>query len=149
MLLITKGETKNWYLTLTEKVTIANPKFLFSFKNRVTELETNVLLTDISAYIDRYNKFAVTEGTTFDLDCGEYNYFVYAQTSSVNTNPLLADELVEEGLFKLLLGTITTTEYEVDLTEKIYEIDAPTQIAYLLLENGGFLFQENGDKIIL
>ena len=149
MLLITKGETKNWYLTLTEKVTIANPKFLFSFKNRVTELETNVLLTDISAYIDRYNKFAVTEGTTFDLDCGEYNYFVYAQTSAVNTNPLLADELVEEGLFKLLLGTITTTEYEVDLTEKIYEIDAPTQIAYLLLENGGFLFQENGDKIIL
>ena len=149
MLLITKGETKNWYLTLTEKVTIANPKFLFSFKNRVTELETNVLLTDISAYIDRYNKFAVTEGTTFDLDCGEYNYFVYAQTSAVNTNPLLADELVEEGLFKLLLGTITTTEYEVDLTEKIYEIDAPTQIAYLLLENGGFLVQENGDKIIL
>ena len=69
--------------------------------------------------------------------------------TSVNTNPLLADELVEEGLFKLLLGTITTTEYEVDLTEKIYEIDAPTQIAYLLLENGGFLFQENGDKIIL
>lgn len=149
MLLITKGETKNWYLTLTEKVTIANPKFLFSFKNRVTELETNVLLTDISAYIDRYNKFAVTEGTTFDLDCGEYNYFVYAQTSTTNTNPLLADELVEEGLFKLLLGTITTTEYEVDLTEKIYEIDAPTQIAYLLLENGGFLVQENGDKIIL
>ena len=149
MLLITKGESKNWYLTLTEKVTIANPKFLFSFKNRVTELETNVLLTDISAYIDRYNKFAVTEGTTFDLDCGEYNYFVYAQTSAVNTNPLLADELVEEGLFKLLLGTITTTEYEVDLTEKIYEIDAPTQIAYLLLENGGFLLQENGDKIIL
>ncbi|CAB4148435.1 hypothetical protein UFOVP528_2 [uncultured Caudovirales phage] len=149
MLLITKGETKNWYLTLTEKVTIANPKFLFSFKNRVTEFETNVLLTDISAYIDRYNKFAVTEGTTFDLDCGEYNYFVYAQTSTTNTNPLLADELVEEGLFKLLLGTITTTEYEVDLTEKIYEIDAPTQIAYLLLENGGFLVQENGDKIIL
>jgi hypothetical protein len=149
MLLITKGESKNWYLTLTEKVTIANPKFLFSFVHRVTEVETNVLLTDISAYIDRYNKFAVTEGTTFTLDSGEYNYFVYAQTSAVNTNPLLADELVEEGLFKLLLGTIATTEYEVDLNEKIYEIDAPTQIAYLLLENGGFLLQENGDKIIL
>jgi hypothetical protein len=149
MLLITKGESKNWYLTLTEKVTIANPKFLFSFIHRVTEVETNVLITDISAYTERYNKFAVTEGSTFTLDCGEYNYFVYAQTSSVNTNPLLADELVEEGLFKLLLGNIADTEYEVDLNEKIYEIDAPTQIAYLLLENGGFLLQENGDKIIL
>jgi hypothetical protein len=123
MLLITKGESKNWYLTLTEKVTIANPKFLFSFKNRVTELETNVLLTDISSFKDRYNKFAVTEGSTFTLDCGEYNYFVYAQTSSVNTNPLLADELVEEGLLKVLLGALTTKEYEVDLHEKIYEID--------------------------
>jgi hypothetical protein len=149
MLLITKGETKNWYLTLTEKVTIANPTFLFSFKNRVTELETNVLLTDISAYIDRYNKFAVTEGTTFDLDCGEYNYFVYAQTSATNTNPLLTDELVEQGLLKLLLGDIVTTEYEVDLNEKIYEINAVNQIAYLLLENGGFLLQQNGSKIYL
>lgn len=149
MLLITKGESKNWILTLTEKVTIANPTFLFSFKNRVTELESNVIITDISAYKERYNKFVVTEGSTFDLDCGEYNYYVYAQTSTTNTNPLLANELVEEGLFKLLLGTLTTNEYQVDLTEKIYEIDAPTQIAYLLLENGGFLLQENSDKIIL
>jgi len=149
MLLIIKGESKNWYLTLTEKVTIANPKFLFSFKNRVTELETNVLINDISAYIDRYNKFAVTEGSTFTLDCGEYNYFVYAQTSATNLDPLLADELVEEGLLKLLLGDIVTTEYEVDLNEKIYEIDAVNQIGYILLENGGFLLQQNGFKIIL
>ena len=149
MLLITKGESKNWYLTLTEKVTIANPTFLFSFINRVTEVESNVIINDISAYKERYNKFLVTEGTTFNLDCGEYNYFVYAQTSTTNTSPLLADELVEEGLFKLLLGNLTTNEYQVELNEKIYEIDAPTQIAYLLLENGGFLFQENGDKIIL
>jgi len=149
MLLITKGESKNWYLTLTEKVTITNPKFLFSFKHRVTEVETNVLITDISAYTDRYNKFAVTEGSTFTLDCGEYNYFVYAQTSATNLDPLLADELVEEGLLKLLLGDIVTTEYEVDLNEKIYEIDSVNQISYLLLENGGFLLQQNGFKIYL
>jgi hypothetical protein len=149
MLLITKGESKNWYLTLTEKVTIANPKFLFSFKNRVTEVETNVLITDISAYKERYNKFAVTEGTTFNLDCGEYNYFVYAQTSSVNTDPLRADELVEEGLFKLQLGDILTMSHDVDLNEKIYEIESGSQIAYILLEDGGFLLQENNDKIFI
>lgn len=149
MLLITKGETKNWYLTLTEKVTIANPKFLFSFKHRVTEVITNVLITDISQYTERYNKFLVTEGTTFDLDAGEYNYYVYAQTSSTNLDPSLANEMVEQGLFKLLLGTISSNQYEVELNEKIYEIDASTQIAYLLLEDSGYLFQENGDKIIL
>jgi hypothetical protein len=149
MLLITKGESKNWYLTLTEKVTIANPKFLFSFVHRITEVQTNVLITDISAYKERYNKFAVTEGSTFNLDCGEYNYFVYAQTSNTNLDPTLANQLVEEGLFKLLLGDLATNEYEVDLTEKIYEVDGINQMAYLLLENGGFLLQENGFKIIL
>jgi len=104
MLLITKGESKNWYLTLTEKVTIANPKFLFSFKNRVTEVETNLLLTDISAYKDRYNKFAINENT-YNFFEGEYNYVVYAQTSSSNVDPLLANEQVEEGLLKVQLST--------------------------------------------
>jgi hypothetical protein len=149
MLLITKGETKFWYLTLTEKVTISNPNFLFNLTNRVTEVETNVILTDISAYTERYNKFAVVEGTTFTADAGEYEYKIYAQTSSSNLNPALANELVEQGLFKLMLGTIATTEYEVELNEKIYEVEGVTEIAYLLLEDGGFLFQENSDKIIL
>jgi len=36
MLLIDKAESKNWYVTLTEKVTIANPYFLFAFTHRVT-----------------------------------------------------------------------------------------------------------------
>jgi hypothetical protein len=149
MLLITKGETKFWYLTLTEKVTISNPKFLFNLKNRVTEVETNVIISDVSNFKERYNKFSVTEGTTFSADSGEYEYKIYAQTSSSNLNPALANELVEQGLFKLMLGTIATTEYEVELNEKIYEVEGVTEIAYLLLEDGGFLFQENSDKIIL
>ena len=57
MLLITKGETKFWYLTLTEKVTISNPYFLFNLKNRVTEVETNVIISDVSNFKERYNKF--------------------------------------------------------------------------------------------
>jgi hypothetical protein len=149
MLLITKGETKFWYLTLTEKVTISNPYFLFNLKNRVTEVETNVLISDVSNFKERYNKFSVTEGTTFSADAGEYEYKIYAQTSSSNLNPALANELVEQGLFKLMLGTIATTEYEVELNEKIYEVEGVTEIAYLLLEDGGFLFQQNSDKIIL
>jgi hypothetical protein len=149
MLLITKGESKFWYLTLTEKVSISNPNFLFNLTNRVTEVETNVILTDISAYTERYNKFAVVEGTTFTADAGEYEYKIYAQTSSVNLNPLLANELVEEGIFKLMLGTIATTEYQVDLNEKIYEVESPESVFQILLENGDFLLLENNDKIII
>jgi len=148
MLVISLGESKNWYVTLTEKVTIANPYFLFAFTHRVTNELTTVILADISTQKERYNKFAVIEGTTFDLDAGEFEYVIYAQTSSTNLIPASANEEVESGVLKVQFD-VTRTSYEVTLSEKIYEIETPTQILYLLLENGGFLLLESGDKIIL
>jgi hypothetical protein len=148
MLVISLGESKNWYVTLTEKVTIANPYFLFAFTHRVTNELTTVILTDISTQTERYNKFAVIEGTTFDLDAGEFQYVIYAQTSSTNLIPASADEEVESGVLKVEFD-VTRTSYEVTLNEKIYEIETPTQILYLLLENGDFILLESGDKILL
>lgn len=103
MLLLTKGETKLWYLTLTEKVTIANPTFLFSVIHRQTEKTYNFILSDLSAFTERYNKFSVNENL-YNFFEGEYNYFVYAQTSTTNLDPSLANELVEEGLLKVQLS---------------------------------------------
>jgi hypothetical protein len=148
MLVISLGESKNWYVTLTEKVTIANPYFLFAFTHRVTNELTTVILTDISTQKERYNKFAVIEGTTFDLDAGEFEYVIYAQTSSTNLIPASANEEVESGVLKVEFD-VTRTSYEVTLNEKIYEIETPTQILYLLLENGDFILLESGDKILL
>ena len=148
MLVISLGESKNWYVTLTEKVTIANPYFLFAFTHRVTNELTTVILTDISTQTERYNKFAVIEGTTFDLDAGEFQYVIYAQTSSTNLIPASADEEVESGVLKVEFD-VTRTSYEVTLNEKIYEIEQPTQILFMLLENGDFLLLESGDKILL
>jgi len=122
MLQIDKAETKNWILTLTEKVTISPAYFLFSFTHRLTNTTTNKILTDSSSYTERYNKFSVTEGTTFTLDAGEYLYKVYAQTSPSNTDPALANELVEEGLLKVNIVYSNPEEYTPTLTEKIYEI---------------------------
>ena len=101
MLQINKAETKSWYLTLTEKTTIANPTYLFSITNRQTNTTTNFIVADVSEYTDRYNKFNVTEGSTFEVYTGEYMYKVYAQTSPSNLDPSLADELVEEGILKV------------------------------------------------
>ena len=112
MLQINKAETKDWILTLTEKVTISPAYFLFSFTHRLTNTITNKVLTDSSSYTERYNKFSVTEGTTFTLYTGEYEYKVYAQTSAINTDPLLADELVEQGILKV---------NEIPLVEVFYE----------------------------
>jgi hypothetical protein len=148
MLQINKAETKTWYLTLTEKTTFSNPTYLFSLTHRLTNVAYNFILTDISAYVDRYNKFEVTEGTTVTLDAGEYLYKIYAQSSPTNLNPDLANEVVEEGIVKVDFD-VTRTQYTVTLNEKIYEIEAPETIAYLLIESGDFLLQEDDSKILL
>lgn len=149
MLVLEKLTSKSWYLTLSEKVTISNPYFLFVFTNRTTSVETTIILTDVSTHIERYNQFDVTEGTTFTLDAGEYEYQVYAQTSSTNTDPSLANEIVESGVLKVVFTPTAAGVYEVTLNEKIYEIEAPEQILFLLLEDGSFLLQEDDSKIIL
>jgi hypothetical protein len=118
MLQVIQGETKFWYLTLTEKTTISNPTYLFSITHRLTN------------------------------NAGEYIYKIYAQTSPSNVDPTLANELVEEGIVKVDFD-VTRTQYSVTLNEKIYEIEAPETIAYLLLESGDFLLQEDDFKILL
>jgi hypothetical protein len=104
MLHITKQDTKDFYLTLTEKTTISNPTYLFSLKSRQTDTFKNFILPDISNFKQRYNKFNFTEGDTdaTTLDVGEHLYTIYAQISPNNTNPNNADEVVETGIFKVL-----------------------------------------------
>ena len=148
MLQINKQESKSWYLTLAEKTTIANPTYLFSLTHRLTNVAYNFILADTSSYTTRYNKFDITEGTTVTLDAGEYEYEIYAQTSPTNLDPTLANELVEEGIVKVDFD-VARTQYSVTLNEKIYEIEAPETIAYLLLESGDFLLQEDDSKILL
>ena len=148
MLQINKAETKTWYLTLTEKTTISNPTYLFSLTHRLTNVSYNFILTDTSSYVERYNAFQITEGTTVTLDAGEYEYKIYAQSSPSNLDPDLANEVVEEGIVKVDFD-VTRTQYTVTLNEKIYEIEAPETIAYLLLESGDFLLQEDDSKILL
>ena len=121
MLTITQEETKFWFLTLTEKTTISDPTYLFSITHRLTNNTTNFIASDVSAYTERYNKFSVTEGTTFSVDSGEFLYRVYAQTSPTNTEPDNADELVEQGLLKVNPLVTVKTQYTPTLNEKIYE----------------------------
>ena len=104
MLKVTKQDSEYWYVTLTEKVTIANPYFLFSMKCRQTDAVKNFILTDVSTQTERYNKFLFDEGATDakTLEVGEHEYKIYAQISSNNLNPTLADELVETGILKVI-----------------------------------------------
>lgn len=104
MINVTKQDSVFWYLTLTEKTTIANPTYLFSMKSRQTDNIKNFILADVSNYKDRYNKFEFTEGDTDakTLEVGEHLYTIYAQSDPNNLNPANADEVVETGILKVI-----------------------------------------------
>ena len=123
MIIIYQSTSNTVALTLTEKTTITSPYYLFSFTNVTTNLEKNFLSTDLSCGIERFNKFTIVEPTDVELiDEGQWSYVIYAQTSAVNTDPSLADEVVETGMVTVIDPTPSTDkEYTQTDTDKQYE----------------------------
>lgn len=125
MLHLTKGQTDNIVVTLTEKATLTSPNWLFIFKSRITnETVSFVILgsADLSNYIDRYNSFNIVVNSYFaNKTSGEYTYTIYEQASTSNLNPLLATGIVEVGQmnlkdatdFSFTSYTNTTNTYKV------------------------------------
>ena len=109
MLVINKGQTKFWYLTLTEKASAAS--YVFTFTHRQTETVLIRTLTDVSTQTERYNKFQFIEGTTGTLLEGEHEY-------SVSTS---GGTLCEIGILKVET-TSSVTQYTPTLIEKIHII---------------------------
>lgn len=109
MLVINKGQTKFWYLTLTEKASAAS--YVFTFTHRQTETVLTRTLTDVSTQTERYNKFQFIEGTTGTLLEGEHEY-------SISTS---GGTLCEIGILKVET-TSSVTQYTPNLTEKIHTI---------------------------
>lgn len=78
-------------VTLTEKVTITSPLFVFVFVNDNTGKKVACTATDTSANTTRYNRFSITVGVSTPLqgkvlldDYGFYHYYVY-QTADAST----------------------------------------------------------------
>jgi len=97
----------NIALTLTEKVTISNPYFLFEFTKDMTDVSYYVICADTSTETQRYNLFSLTEGgadptngnVTLGLE-GFYKYNIYEQASSTNLDPS-GLTIVESGKMRL------------------------------------------------
>lgn len=109
MLTINKAQTKDWYLTLTEKASA--PSYVFTFTHRTTNTIVTRTLTDISIHKERYNQFSFIEGTTATLLEGEHEY-------SVSTSGGI---LCEIGILKVQTSS-SSTQYIPNLTEKIHII---------------------------
>lgn len=121
MIYFTKGQTSEVILTLKEKQILASPNYLFRFVNRVTNVEVKFVLlnaADLSSYKDRYNKFSIVTNTYFiTSNVGEWEYYIYEQTSTTNTNPALATTLLETGIMRLSDYTaFDFTEYQTSNT---------------------------------
>ena len=108
MIKLEKNTTNtNIALTLTEKVTISNPYFLFEFTKDMTDASYYVICADTSTETQRYNLFSLTEGgadptngnVTLGLE-GFYKYKIYEQASSTNLDPS-GLTLVENGKMRL------------------------------------------------
>ena len=115
MLLINKNANNTLILTLTEKVTIVSPTFLFKFTNDITRESVLFISTNLSAYTDRYDKFLITETSgTINASSGVINlnptgfwkYEIFEQASTTNLLESLTGAKVENGKVKVV-GTET------------------------------------------
>jgi hypothetical protein len=121
MIYLTKDSTSDIILTLKEKQTLATPNYLFRFVHRSTNVEVKFVLlnaADISAYKDRFNEFQIVVNTYFsNKESGEWEYFIYEQTSNSNVNPDDATGLLEVGIMRLNeSSTFSFTKYQTSNT---------------------------------
>jgi len=122
MIIIERDSINKIDLTLTELVTLANPYYLFVFTNKQTNEVSKCLLTDISVYPERYNRFQLLEPANVELICGDYLYEVYEKSVN-NTDIPSSTYLLETGIAKVPTTLLTESVFESTLstTPKVYE----------------------------
>ena len=121
MIYLTKGSTSQIILTLKEKQTLSAPNYLFVFTHRGSNIEVKFVIlnaADTSNFKDRFNQFSIVTNTYFGTqDSGEWEYQIYEQTSTTNTNPANATGLVETGIMRLNESTsFTYTKHQPNNT---------------------------------
>lgn len=117
MLQYNQNETNYLTVTLKEKQTLANPYWLWRVVSDGSNIEYSAILSDTSTEPNRYNLFTF-DSTQMDLPVGIYTYYIYEQSSAVNTDYHLATNLCEVGQMKvtgtrnqILSEPTYTTEY--------------------------------------
>ena len=121
MQIINRGQNNFLIFTLSEKVTLTNPYYLFSFKHQVLMSSVNFIASDVSGFPTRFNKFLITETTgSVNLtsgvvslpETGFYEYAIYEQTSSSNLNLANVTGLLEIGMVKVESTLPIYNEYD-------------------------------------
>ena len=114
MIKLIKGQTNVVHLTLTEKVKLSNPFFLFEFTSNDTGKKTYIQSVDYSGYKERSNIFYINDPIHLDLIPGSYDYQVYETEHENNLVVGSASNIVEIGLM--------VCRPEMGLTSSIKEV---------------------------
>lgn len=100
-------------LTLTERASMNEPYFLFVFTHVLTKQTVKFIKfsdDDESEFNTRYNQYTINPSVVFlDKPVGQYNYIVYEQVSSTNTDISLTGAAIEHG--KLILDRAIAFSY--------------------------------------
>ena len=123
MILFTQGAiSENFIVTLSEKVTILSPFYLFVFKNTTTKAEVKFFKSnadELSSAITRYNEFNINTLTVFGTASGQWQYEVY-QAANTSTQVTTGMPLLENGKMVLQAAAITITGHNPTTTYKGY-----------------------------
>lgn len=126
MQIINKGQANHLVFTLTEKVTLTAPYYLFEIINQQDLIPIYFLATDISPYPSRFNEFVITEGASAPLtgnivctNVGQYNYRIFEQTSGTNLSPASATSILETGIIKVVGTTATKIVYSNPVQQSV------------------------------
>jgi hypothetical protein len=124
MLYITKAGTPELIITGREKVTVSPVYYLLVFESEMSQEQKAFIVTDTSTAPNRYQLFSFVEGssTAKTLAVGTHYWALYAQTSSTNTNPLLASQEIDRGLAYVTASHTAFNDHEVNTTIKQHHI---------------------------
>ena len=96
MILINKGTINTVVLTLTERVTVDEPVFVFKFVHDLTHEQKIFTSSDTSDFPDRYNSFTIEETESEDLGNGKVQLELGYHHYSIFQDAI-DGELLEQG----------------------------------------------------
>lgn len=129
MIHIQKNQANTVILTLKEKATISNPTYVLQFLSDETKVMVGCVLSELSVYTDRYNKFTVIEKASPNIQAGEIELneglYIYVVREVELGEGDIADpestsgNIVEKGFCKVSGAVASVPKYEPQSIQNI------------------------------
>ncbi len=110
MIVINRGESNTFVLTLLDCATYSSPEFLMVLHDKSLRVTQKFFISDISTS-SSYSKFSLFEGTDETIPKGDYTYKVYEKANQDNEDIPSDGFILETGILRAKEDTITKVSY--------------------------------------